>query len=295
MQESTYPTTNRYASDSPTSSASATRARQRSSPRPTSTPSPKFGTLDEDAAQPHPSGHRRPGPDRRRSPQGHLAQHQAPDRNPVLPWPPPPPFAAGPRPAHPHQRPHPQGPAQGHCCRQEESDEIIMAKTQNKAAGAKTAGKNKKFKKRERKNVPYGLVFIQASFNNTIVTITDQQGNTLCWKIVRLARLPRLPQGNPVRRAAGRRRCSQRSPRPRPPLGRCPRLRSRLRPRVRDPRPRHRRHRGSHHPRRHAHAAQRLPSAQAPPRLMNSAQRYGSGHCVEAIRLLTPVPLNRNP
>jgi small subunit ribosomal protein S11 len=57
-----------------------------------------------------------------------------------------------------------------------------MAKTQNKAAGAKTAGKNKKFKKRERKNVPYGLVFIQASFNNTIVTITDQTGNTLSWK-----------------------------------------------------------------------------------------------------------------
>ena len=51
-----------------------------------------------------------------------------------------------------------------------------MAKTQNKAAGAKTAGKSKKFKKRERKNVPFGLVFIQASFNNTIVTITDQAG-----------------------------------------------------------------------------------------------------------------------
>ena len=56
-----------------------------------------------------------------------------------------------------------------------------MAKTQNKGNGAKV-GKNKKFKKRERKNVPYGLVFIQASFNNTIVTITDQTGNTLSWK-----------------------------------------------------------------------------------------------------------------
>ena len=56
-----------------------------------------------------------------------------------------------------------------------------MAKTHNKSAGAK-AGKGKKFKKRERKNVPFGLVFIQASFNNTIVTITDQQGNTLSWK-----------------------------------------------------------------------------------------------------------------
>ncbi len=56
-----------------------------------------------------------------------------------------------------------------------------MAKTQQKRP-ARKSGKGKKFKKRERKNVPFGLVFIQASFNNTIVTITDQQGNTLSWK-----------------------------------------------------------------------------------------------------------------
>jgi small subunit ribosomal protein S11 len=54
-----------------------------------------------------------------------------------------------------------------------------MAKPQ---AATGKAGKNKKFKKRERKNVPYGLVHIQASFNNTIVTITDNMGNTLSWK-----------------------------------------------------------------------------------------------------------------
>ena len=54
----------------------------------------------------------------------------------------------------------------------------------NKPAKGATgkAARNKKFKKRERKNVPFGLVHIQASFNNTIVTITDQQGNTLSWK-----------------------------------------------------------------------------------------------------------------
>jgi small subunit ribosomal protein S11 len=56
-----------------------------------------------------------------------------------------------------------------------------MAKAQQQAVAGK-AGKNKKFKKRERKNVPYGLVHIQASFNNTIVTITDNMGNTLSWK-----------------------------------------------------------------------------------------------------------------
>jgi small subunit ribosomal protein S11 len=55
-----------------------------------------------------------------------------------------------------------------------------MAKAQAGAAGK--AAKNKKFKKRERKVVPYGVVYIQASFNNTIVTITDGQGNTVSWK-----------------------------------------------------------------------------------------------------------------
>ena len=35
--------------------------------------------------------------------------------------------------------------------------------------------------KRERKSVPTGQVHIHAAFNNTIVTITDTQGNTLCW------------------------------------------------------------------------------------------------------------------
>ena len=48
-------------------------------------------------------------------------------------------------------------------------------------AGAKK-GKRKQFKKREKKNVPVGIAHIQASFNNTIVTIADQQGNVLSWK-----------------------------------------------------------------------------------------------------------------
>ncbi len=29
--------------------------------------------------------------------------------------------------------------------------------------------------------MPHGQVHIQASFNNTILTVTDLQGNTLCW------------------------------------------------------------------------------------------------------------------
>ncbi len=36
-------------------------------------------------------------------------------------------------------------------------------------------------RRRERKNVPTGNAYIQSSFNNTLVTITDPQGNVLCW------------------------------------------------------------------------------------------------------------------
>ena len=35
--------------------------------------------------------------------------------------------------------------------------------------------------RRERKHVPHGQVHIMASFNNTIITVTDLQGNALCW------------------------------------------------------------------------------------------------------------------
>jgi small subunit ribosomal protein S11 len=36
-------------------------------------------------------------------------------------------------------------------------------------------------KQKEKKNIPNGVVHIHASFNNTIVTITDTNGNTISW------------------------------------------------------------------------------------------------------------------
>ena len=36
-------------------------------------------------------------------------------------------------------------------------------------------------KKKEKRNVPHGVVHIQATFNNTIVSITDPEGNLLSW------------------------------------------------------------------------------------------------------------------
>ena len=38
-----------------------------------------------------------------------------------------------------------------------------------------------RLKRRERKNITTGIAHVTASFNNTLITITDMQGNTLAW------------------------------------------------------------------------------------------------------------------
>lgn len=43
------------------------------------------------------------------------------------------------------------------------------------------ATKSTSKKKKRRSSVISGLAFIQSTFNNTIVTLTDKQGNTLAW------------------------------------------------------------------------------------------------------------------
>ncbi|MCX7016221.1 MAG: 30S ribosomal protein S11 [Candidatus Sumerlaeota bacterium] len=52
-----------------------------------------------------------------------------------------------------------------------------MAKQQPPAVKARQRGGKKKVKK----NVPEGVVHIQATFNNTIVTITDRSGKAISW------------------------------------------------------------------------------------------------------------------
>jgi len=50
------------------------------------------------------------------------------------------------------------------------------------AAPAKPAKRKKEFKKkRERRVVPHGVAHIQATFNNTAITITDPDGRAICW------------------------------------------------------------------------------------------------------------------
>ncbi len=42
-----------------------------------------------------------------------------------------------------------------------------------------TKGKKKVYKKKEKKNIPVGIVFIKATFNNTLISITDPNGNLI--------------------------------------------------------------------------------------------------------------------
>ena len=46
---------------------------------------------------------------------------------------------------------------------------------------AKTSAGGRRPKRRERKNIAYGIAHIKSSFNNTIITITDLEGNVLSW------------------------------------------------------------------------------------------------------------------
>jgi small subunit ribosomal protein S11 len=51
---------------------------------------------------------------------------------------------------------------------------------EKKQVGARTA-RAARARRRERKMVPRGQAHVQSSFNNTIVTLTDPQGNVLSW------------------------------------------------------------------------------------------------------------------
>ena len=48
-------------------------------------------------------------------------------------------------------------------------------------AAAPTGPTPKKAKKKTKKNVQTGIVYIQSTFNNTIITITDVSGNVISW------------------------------------------------------------------------------------------------------------------
>ena len=65
----------------------------------------------------------------------------------------------------------------------EKSKEENKDKVAKKVEASKTApvSKEKKAKKKIKKNITTGIAFVTATFNNTIITITDESGNVIAW------------------------------------------------------------------------------------------------------------------
>src|SRR3546814_16093624 len=121
------------------------------------------GEPDPRLRRPEPRGRGRPPP---RGPAGHPLQ----DGDRLLAGPAPPQGPSGPWSAHPDQRSYPQG-SQADRCRQEEGAQVM----------AKPKPGGRRPRKRERRNVSHGVAHIKSSFNNTIISITDLEGNVLSW------------------------------------------------------------------------------------------------------------------
>lgn len=59
------------------------------------------------------------------------------------------------------------------------------------------AQKKPRAKKRERRLIPKGKAYIQSTFNNTIITFTDQEGNVISWGSSGLAGFKGSRKGTP--------------------------------------------------------------------------------------------------
>ena len=58
-------------------------------------------------------------------------------------------------------------------------------------------------RRREKKNITSGVAHVNASFNNTMITITDAQGNTISWSSAGTMGFKGSRKSTPYRRADG--------------------------------------------------------------------------------------------
>ena len=62
---------------------------------------------------------------------------------------------------------------------------------------AEPAKKKKKLKKKQKKNVPFGRCYINSGFGNTMVSFSDNSGNTICWSSAGLLGFKGSRKGTP--------------------------------------------------------------------------------------------------
>jgi small subunit ribosomal protein S11 len=135
-------------------------------------------------------------------------------------------------------------------------------------APAKPAGKRKGSKKKVKKVVPNAVAHIQATFNNTVITITDTDGNTLAWASAGSLGLRGSRKGTPF----AAQQAAQKAGYAAKEHGV-----KQIEVRVKGPSGRRSRHQGDQ--RCNAHPSQRMPAAEATQSLTAGA-REGSGWIV---------------
>ncbi len=238
---------------------------------------------------------------RGRPAQGSLPEHQAPDGDRQLPRRASSPRPAGPRPAHAHQLPHPQGSAQGRGREQEEADQEVGAEgtwPSRRQQRRQPRRKRRRAPRRRRRVVPHGVAHVQATFNNTIISITDPEGNVLSWSSAGRIGFKGSRKGTPFAAQVAAQNCAGHG-------AATSGMRtvdvvvtwSWRRPRVGDPRHPVDGHRRQVDQGRDADPAQRLPAAQAPPSLGARGRRNrrrggnvrASSGCAGAARRLPRV------
>ena len=122
-----------------------------------------------------------------------------------------------------------------------------------------------RIKRSERKNIAVGAAHIKSTFNNTIVSITDPQGNVISWQSAGTVGFKGSRKSTPfaaqmAAEAAAKTAWLEE--------GCCIREGSRFRSRDRNPLPAGSWPRNREHPGLHPHPAQRLPSVQASSRVV---------------------------
>ena len=126
------------------------------------------------------------------------------------------------------------------------------------------AKKKKTFKKRgEKRVVHHGFAHIQASFNNTIITITDADGHVIAWSSAGGIGFKGSRKGTPFAATQAAMAAGNAAKTLRHAVARSARQGPGRRPRVGDPRAADGRARREVDPRRDADSAQRLPAAEA--------------------------------
>ncbi len=132
---------------------------------------------------------------------------------------------------------------------------------------ARTAAGAKKVRRKEKKNVAHGAAHIKSTFNNTIVSITDPNGNVISWASAGHVGFKGSRKSTPfaAQMAAenAARKAQEHGMRKVDVFVKGPGFG----PRDRDPVPAGHRPRGRPDPGRHPAAAQRLPPQEAPPGL----------------------------